>query len=71
MDNGLISFLVFIVLLALAASLVYIQIVGIYYSFKAHVGYGIVSLFLGPFAIAIGAIKIFTGNNILIKKDKS
>jgi hypothetical protein len=62
--------LLFLAALALTLGLVYIQIVGIYNSFKAHVGYGLVSLFVGPFALAIGAIKVFTGQNILIKKGK-
>lgn len=60
----------FCLMLLVAVGLLYLQIVGVYHSFKAHVGYGIVSIFLGPFALAIGAIKVFTGENILLRSKK-
>lgn len=65
--NGLIASLMFLGALALTLGLIYIQIVGIYNSFKANVGYGLISIFLAPFALAVGAVKIFTGENILLR----
>jgi hypothetical protein len=62
--------LMFISAIFLSLGLFYLHIVGIYNSFKAHFAYGILSIFLGPFGIAVGAVKVFTGENILLRKKK-
>jgi hypothetical protein len=69
MDSSPIVFaLLFISAVVFSLGLIYIQIVGIYNSFKANIGYGLISIFLAPFALAIGAVKVFTGENILLRK---
>ena len=68
MIHAIVLSLMFISALMLTLGLLYIQVVGIYNSFKAHFGLGLISIFLGPFALAVGAIKVFTGENILLRK---
>lgn len=65
--NALILSLLFFSAVMLSLGLIYIQIVGIYHSFKANIGYGLISIFLAPFALAVGAIKVFSGENILLR----
>jgi hypothetical protein len=66
--NSIIAALFFLAAISFALGLVYIQIVGIYHSFKANIGLGLVSIFLAPFALAVGAVKVFSGENILLRK---
>jgi hypothetical protein len=53
-----------IMLLALLTWTLYLY--GVYHSFKASVGWGIVSIFLSPLALVVGSIKLFSNKNILI-----
>lgn len=69
--QALLTILLFLGGLVLIAGSLYIQFVGIYHSFKAGFAFGLISIFLGPFAFAIGAIKVFTGKNVLLKEGTS
>ena len=53
--NSIVLALFFLGALSFTIGLLYIQIVGIYHSFKANVGLGLVSIFVAPFALAVGA----------------
>lgn len=66
--NSIVLALFFLAAVSFTIGLIYIQIVGIYHSFKANVGLGLISIFLAPFALAVGAVKVFSGENILLRK---
>lgn len=55
-------------ILVVSLSLFGLFIYGVYHSFKAHIGWGVASIFFSPLAYVVGTIKLVTNKNILMRK---
>lgn len=64
-------YIVVLMTLLLSILLFGVHIYGVYHSFKAHIGWGIASIFCAPLAFTVGTAKLITKKNILIKKEKA